>query len=830
MQYNKITLSGYKRFSLNLINELTFTPTQAIQLIIGTNGSGKSSLLSEISPLPANPNDFNPGGFKKIFITNNSYSYELTNTFTTPAKHSFLKEGVELNVGGTVTVQKELARQEFGITKEIQDLLLGKTQFDSMSPSTRRHWFTQLSETNYDYAISLFNRIKERHRDVSGALKLAKKRLVAETAKVMSEAERRVLDKETEDLYALLSIVTDIRKPLETSEDSLELKYSNNFTKAASIAKIIISKKLKVSSSGFASLEDIEFRISDFKNKHEVAKQLSNTNYEEFNSITKLIKDLSLAGEKDSKEIQTTIDELQIDIDNNRKNRNILTQSVENPLDVLRAFDTIRSNVEGTLIELPENKERNYTPDKRQALEDSVRDLKAKHSFLEKEINRLTNLKAHHELHSKSDLTECPKCKHKWVFGFNQNVLDDAIASLAELTNKFLEITVNLSKQEKLLEEVNSYLEKYRSLFRIMESWPILTPLWDHLVTNQVILNDPRKAFNDCSLFLIDLNSEIECSKELKNIEELKFQLSLKAQLGNHDLTKLKQRLVVLEEEMHKHSVSMSILQREIMSLESLVTDIRAIGRLNEEMNNFSNLSQQATTELIEHNRRDTVLKIIRHVQSLVSRKEDIVANVRLQVGIIEDLSNQIKILETDEEALLLLVNGLSPTDGLIAEGLLGFIRLFCGKMNSFIKKIWAYELKIIPCQLETDGSVDLDYKFPFIVSGNAKPIEDVSLASTGMQEVINMAFCISAMKYLGLDQSALYMDEFCAAMDQDHRFNAIQAVKSLVENEHFKQIFIISHNLEFHGAFPNAQLCVLNADNIVVPKDMEYNKHVIMK
>jgi len=53
------------------IEKITYTPSEIVQIILGTNGCGKSSLLSQLTPLPANiKKDYREGGYKKITLTN----------------------------------------------------------------------------------------------------------------------------------------------------------------------------------------------------------------------------------------------------------------------------------------------------------------------------------------------------------------------------------------------------------------------------------------------------------------------------------------------------------------------------------------------------------------------------------------------------------------------------------------------------------------------------------------------------------------------------------------------------------------------------------------
>ena len=77
MKINKLILSKYKRFFLTNIDYLEYTPYNNIQVIIGPNGVGKSQLLKELSPLPADINkNYNSNGYKYIELEHNNYIYK----------------------------------------------------------------------------------------------------------------------------------------------------------------------------------------------------------------------------------------------------------------------------------------------------------------------------------------------------------------------------------------------------------------------------------------------------------------------------------------------------------------------------------------------------------------------------------------------------------------------------------------------------------------------------------------------------------------------------------------------------------------------------------
>ena len=57
---------GYSHLSLNNIETIRISPEKKFHWILGTNGSGKSSLLSQLTPLTASPQDYQKGGIGVI--------------------------------------------------------------------------------------------------------------------------------------------------------------------------------------------------------------------------------------------------------------------------------------------------------------------------------------------------------------------------------------------------------------------------------------------------------------------------------------------------------------------------------------------------------------------------------------------------------------------------------------------------------------------------------------------------------------------------------------------------------------------------------------------
>ncbi len=107
---------------------------------------------------------------------------------------------------------------------------------------------------------------------------------------------------------------------------------------------------------------------------------------------------------------------------------------------------------------------------------------------------------------------------------------------------------------------------------------------------------------------------------------------------------------------------------------------------------------------------------------------------------------------------------------------------------------------------------------------------KDVSEGSSAMEEVVNLAFRITGLKALHLGDYPLFLDEFGHSMDPTHKAATIHLVNTIMTDEAFSQLFMISHDAIQYGALSNTQICVLCDANVIVPKGTIYNEHVVMR
>jgi len=842
MKIISLTLKGFTRMSLGNVESFTITPVQTIQLVLGTNGSGKSSLLGELTPLPPDTSNYTKEGSKTITIEDRGHEYVLKSWFSPSQKHSFLKNGEELNPGGTVTVQKELVRQHFGITQEIHDLLTGISNFTTMSPAKRREWFTLLSDVSFDYALQVYARLKERSRDITGALKLAKKRLVVETEKVISDEEIRKLTDETHGIARELDLLQTARAPMVRPVADCVTRLDNVLDELRTLAARLLKIRF-VSPYGydprlipmrddwgelqrptFKSLESLDGYLLELKQKISAKQALISNAVKQHEKFSQDVEVLKKTGADGIESLFARRKALVLQRGEELLKRR-LGLACQQPEQTLQTIEAVWQALEEVVGEIPNNEDRRYSTAALTETEEKLRNLKDTKLRIEQKISDVASRKAHLLTHKQSPSVECPKCTYTWVVGYSEEKEAELNRQAEHLAGSLADLNRQLEQTQERYDGLARYADLYRSYIRLTRSVPTLSTFWDHVEDTRLIFNSPKSIMAELSIYRSDLQFDVaakQCDAQIKELDDL---IEAAEKVGNANLAESKTKLDALTSEIEEMTSELSGLQQKLNDYSLYRQQLSEGLQLGERIAILREQATVANEELVETIRRETIAHCIRRLQSELARKEEILSAVSVQKGVIEDLERQIQELTVQEEAAKQLVKHLSPTDGLIADGLMGFIRNFTNQMNLIIKRIWSYPLIVRDCSVSGEGSTELDYRFPLSVHSNPKPVPDVGKASSGQQEIVNLAFKIVAMKYLHLSSSPLFLDEFAARFDPAHKASATELIKSLMHSQPFTQLFMVSHDYGQYGALAEVDVCVICPNNISVPST--YNQHV---
>jgi DNA repair exonuclease SbcCD ATPase subunit len=826
MKIHSIELVGYKRFALRDIAYLKIDFDKKVHQILGTNGSGKSSLLQELSPWPALSQDFYKDGYKRIVISHGETQYTLLNQFSQPAVHSLIRaDGEELNQSSTWAEQKELVRQLFGLSQDIHSLILGTTRFTSMSPNDRRQWFTKLSDISYTYALNVFQKLKEQARDVQGALKIAQTQAVQEASKCLTDEQEQLLHAEIEVLrHAIDSLLT--RKP-NLSGDSqtyvqnirqLDLQLRQSLKDYPTLRKQFLNLE------GFADLAAIESAIQEAEVTSRSQQILLEKLAVQLETTQAALDTAENNTVSDKQELQTRLLALQ-----SRQTQLIqqcqtgLTWS--QPASALQALQTIQA----PLIELCSSipiLTTAYSKDYHQAQQQQLAQLQNSiveiESFTQKK-SLLLKEQLHYKEHGK---TQCPSCGHDWSIGYQPERVKRLEDGIQMLNRQHFELTQTVTTVQAELEILATYLLCSQTYQTYVTRWPVLAPLWQWIKQEGWLRNQPHLVASKLQCVEQDLIALCECQQLDQEITRLTTLQQLTQNQEAGFLQRLQTEHQQLQTDYHLYSANLHNAQQRLKRYQQYKTTVLRLSSVEDHLTRLLAQYQQQQHDWNQVLIRDQLNAVIQTLRLELSQAERTLSQVHIQRALAANLQQQVETLTQESQSLKLLTQELSPTSGLIAQSLMGFISHYVEQMNHFIARGWLYPMRLLASLPEEDDSLELDYKFQVQINESIS-IPDIGKTSSGMQEIIDLAFKVVAMQYLGLSDYPLILDEFSTRMDPAHRQSAYQVIQELIEDSQFSQIFIVSHHYETYGSLKHSDITVLCDANVALAPGTEFNQRL---
>jgi hypothetical protein len=821
MRILSIELNGFKRMALGDIRHFKLVPTERVQLILGTNGSGKSSLMGELTPLPAIASNYTKDGSKVIRISHRGQEYTLTSDFSQQHVHSFICSQEELNPGGTLAVQKKLVMEHFNVNQETHDLITGLERFSQMSPSRKREWLTELSDSNYDYVLGVYMRARDMLRDIQGAGKMAKKRLVAESSLIGNEEDLKRINAAIQDLIAEIDVLYQARVPQEQSVAELQAQQDRWKFDCTQLCNRLFS--LSEPGARFLTPQELQSGIEETRHDITVTRTKIDVLVKEHAELKESHDACVAAG-------ATGLEELKASLDKLRASRNqvlaerILQLEFRDPILAMQNLEANRFILEQVFSEIPENGERKYSQVNLQAAKDKSLELKDRLAKIDDNLEKLRHQKHHLDQLRNGEKTVCPKCKFTWVPGLNQATYEKIVEVIQTNVEGHATLTAELAKVGETIAENEAYGQIMREFLIIARATPSLDPFWNFLTEKDAVYTAPRTVEKYMNMLRSDLAKDEAAWQANTNILKIQELIQVAIKASDVDVAKVKTRLDSVDEELGTLSQALIRLNDKLGKQQQTLARVNEYLVLEVKIRNFQTQMETGITEMIKALRNELISDALKSLQIELAQKQKMLHDMQMQRAVVADIQEQVNKLAKDEEVHKLMVAALSPKDGLIAEGLHGFIRSFLKKMNAIIRKIWSYRLEVLDCS-SGDDSPDLDYVFPMLVDKESVP--DIKLGSTGIKEVVDLAFKIMATHCKGLSEASLFLDEFASSFDEQHRTNAVMAIKSIMEQLPFSQLWMVSHYHSQYGALGNAEVCVLSSTNIVVPE--VYNQHVEM-
>lgn len=847
-------IEGLKSFKFSEIDSLEVDLVKPINIVMGGNGSGKSTFLQILSAYPPPRPDFEKNGKLIHHIEHEGKSYVLTTDFgNRHGAHSFKVEGKELNTSGVTGVQQELVEKYLGYTPKVKGLCHMEYDICRMGPSERKSFFISMNPVDLSLLLEKHKKSLSKIREFKNNLSMLHNRKVEVEAKLLDKDTLKATYRNKEVLAEQSSLLDKLMYALEQHIEQLNNKYKQQIqdynTKVRNGVKVLPVDEI---------ISYCKSLYKDLPNYREVSR----TNVEddrvkltmELRSTTETISTIS----NSANEIKKEMEQYQLHLKNTMGNhssslekelkelKELLVQyKVRDDLPVFTpallqdAEALLQSNFKDLCLQFIDKPVQLWKPVKVRAVQSALDKLKYRIEEVKyKASQAFMQLKEIREELS-SIATEVPDecilehCKLRRGFVSKKQGL---LLKQATLKGEHDRAAKYLAKREIAYEKLAAKYNEQIPFYRLWESISALRQQYNSLAT----------SFQLSELFRI---LEVNPSSAIRRIEDGIINTK------NHtQYTKISERIVLIHKELEVATKSNTtsvefltkVLKEKSDKLNSLLSDydkyngtklklldnLDKISRFDGILNKLSSYEDTyengaaailAVKSIEYHNKLllscDMVKKDIHHqlvkIDSLLKEQEGLIARYD------EEIVKWINKIELDKWKYELIEKSLSPNDGIPHGYMVSYLNNLIHNANYFISRVFSYRLHICPI----DDTKSLDFTFPIEVGDVT--VRDISKLSKGQREMVNLAWTLAILlQTKKLDKYPIFLDEIGSGIDSYHTQKLIECLHDLVSKKVIQQLFIVSHGSMVVNSFNDCDYICLRMENVLLP-DREVNTYV---
>lgn len=812
MKIINVSIVGNIRLLHKGTREVHYTPNEPIQLFVANNGYGKSTLLRELSPLPADSSDYVKGGYKDITIEHNHRTFTLRSEFISGKKHFFSIDGSEnLNTGHTVTVQKQLVEEYLGYTDTIHSLIMGDTPFTSMTAKHRRDVLIKLCDVDVTYALELHKQLSIELRNIQGAFKINQDRLYEVSNTLPQEDEINRLQSDIE------RIQVGVRQLLELKSNSVEFTAQNVPELEAYSVK----------------LEELSREL--IRAPYEIPTGVQSTQaYREHNQLLQLhLRQLESALEGHQREYanlndtlrlfqddeQYTIDDIQARIATIHAQISDIEASVPpevlsrtDAADVLSEIISIYENVDAFLMTIPVNE--NMTMYNRETVTRQKERRTEYQTYHDRALNRIAANTRRLDHMAEAKEQKCPKCEYIWIPGWSDLEADRLKADNAVHEEKLIKIKEVLTAVDRFLEDASVWYQHYRRFQEWVRQYPRLQYFWNYYTQDHRLFNQPKSLAGWMQLYIESFQKAIDYHQKKTEVMQMESLLVQKRAMEGKSKTVLCDKLNAIESQINEVTQSIIVTRAQVQYHERNYNQLNRVLAMSAALEETISVIKSMAESYYDYTKNRLLDELIDDQLMQSSALTKRLNDAKTAMDVYKHLERSQGELETSASDYLALVEALSPVNGLIADSLTGFINNFVGQMNHVIEQIWTSGLYILPCSYEQGN---LDYRFPLVGADKDKPTPDVGLGSKGEKELIDFVFMLIARRYLNVEHFPLFMDEVGSSFFEDNRVKLYNYLKLLVDTGRIHQAFVVSHITNSHAVLHRVDTNVLDPTGVMI-------------
>lgn len=839
--------------------EIDFSKCQNnIIIFLGPNGSGKTSILSELHPFAtAGSMDVrsdinlileNHNGYKEIHIKDNDDIYVIKHHYLYKNKNKSIKSffeynGEELNENGNVSSFKTMVNLHLGLEPELMRLMrLGSNVngLIDLKASNRKVYASKLFQ-DIDVYSSLYKKISDKYRmtrnliksvvDKIEKLKIYDINVLEDENNVKKETLKKYQINKDKLIGEINILQSSINKIYDESnlrnKDKLLEEYNDLEDEIKKIKKQIKDYDLPIVISG--PIKNIVEEYTNLKHKYssEINVQKVKLEYN-FSILDSLIKDnLELEEQINSNSSNERINELCDLLDSLKDNLasyNGIKESKESREDYLQLLSTFQSlecmvgNLEsfsrkaieeviqlllkGMSVEQVAN-------NNRKNIQKEIDDYKIKLASSKQE-----NIFMPMVVYQLCDEDECPyryfydkfinssKCDVGKIMQKIESleIADEVFESYPHIKRNLMSISKFMKANSKHFNLIQGYNFEY-----VLNRIVMRKPLYDEdIITNKISELEDYEEYMKTKKHMEDIE------KELKILSTVKIDVKkLNSKIFNNNKKK-----VDIENEINNINNYIKSCEKKVDLYSQLIDGVNFVSNMIEII---KEKEKEKNNIMEEYNHLIKLSNDVKELETKRDKKENLLNGLNLQIN---DLNKQIEEnnyklrdfanyteeknkLESEYDDIDVIRTALSPNTGLPVLYLQIYLNRCIMTINQMLNM--AYD------DLEISNFVinEKEFRIPYVKKGIE--VADITYASQGERSFLSLALSLALIIQTFDKYNIMLLDEVDATLDTNNRRHFISVLERLIDITGSEQIFLITHN----NMFDNYPVDVIMTDDV---------------
>lgn len=802
-------------------------------LLVGPNGSGKTSLLSLLTPFASmgtldvrNSSGIiveGKNGYKEIEITDGRNTYLIKHFYTakkdTHSVKSYIqKNGEELNPNGNVSSFKEWVKMELGIEMDYLKLIRIGSNVSSMinMTETERKTFLNKLLEEADIYLKYFKKVNDEVRQLKDMISHAvdkQNRLgiisIDDIEDKISELQSKLdkkksaVEKVKENLSVSNHIINGISEPYTLKTRLIELQ-----KKVKRMEEIYERKEYESSDPSYYEkrIKELEIDIASRDTKISAHRIIIDNNLSMLDDIysnlhsTEIQYNKELESDKEISRMESEISKLRKEIRNMEKS---LKDNIRPDIskDEIDKFVVFLKNIQQVLSK---------------TYEFGLKPIKKVISLIRDNKNVIQYINNKLYTSQTSDTSDLLISRLTRQFNFDEKDIPTDCSTSCEPKRLYIQIINLLRSQETKSKDDVSMLTSmemvYQNIINILSEFKSYSSIINRLpddVKKDFYTDVIYKRISDGEIIYNEkkINELLSTITEFATLDDLNSQLSsMEATLSQlqrvSNLEYLKQQISSYSDSIESINDKISSYKKIISSdIERNTEDKKSLEVCRELYETFTEYESKKM-ELVELQESYSIFidnseKVTSYQREIISLNMDIdyftkeIEKLRLNIIQYNEIQKDLDLYNKVYDEMILVKESLSSSKGIP----LRYIKNYLGNTEEIANELLdiAYNGNIYIDKFKITQS---EFSIPFYNRGHL--LKDVKLASQGEISFISIALAFALASQTMHKYNIMLLDEIDAALDINYKEKFLKILENQLDRVRGEQCFLITHSNMF--------------------------------